>query len=222
MTPSATAVFSGITLSIFTFDGQRWLTSPQIAGALGFERADAVGQLFKRHRAEFTTAMVALIHVDTANRGIQKTRVFSPRGAALIAMLSGAPRAPAFRKWVLDTLERAGALPGRPAVAALPAGPAQPTPVRPVNSSLERERLADAIAERARRAVLAISPDELHFLRLLRENDRELWHVNKRRSGIYDEARAYGISKARLSALRDGLACATLNLDDGEGDVIDA
>jgi DNA-binding NarL/FixJ family response regulator len=63
--------------------------------------------------------MSVVLELDSGN-GRQLTRLFSPRGAALIAMLAKTPRAAAFRAWVLDVLES----------APVPALPILPTPDR--------------------------------------------------------------------------------------------
>lgn len=96
--------FQGAALDIIDLHGQRWLRGPQIAGALGFANAKHISTLFKRHKSEFTPDMTSVVELPTAG-GRQMVRIFSPRGAALIAMLAKTERAAAFRAWVLDTLE---------------------------------------------------------------------------------------------------------------------
>ena len=49
--------------------------------------------------------MTALIDVQTAG-GVQKVRVFSLRGAHLLGMFARTKKAKAFRRWVLDIIER--------------------------------------------------------------------------------------------------------------------
>lgn len=116
MKPTSTVQFQDASLDVFDHNNARWVRSTQIGRALGLAmNADAVNKIFKRHRREFAPEMTALIWVDSGG-GVQKTRVFSARGAALIAMLANTEKAAAFRAWALDVLEAAPA-------PALPAGP---------------------------------------------------------------------------------------------------
>ena len=116
MKPTSIVQFQDTSLDVFDHNNARWTRSHQIGGALGLARpGDSVNLIFKRHRREFSPEMTALIYVDSGG-GVQKTRVFSARGAALIAMLAKTEKAAAFRAWALDVLEAQ-------APPALPAGP---------------------------------------------------------------------------------------------------
>lgn len=77
---------------------------PAVAGALGYNREDRVGDLFARNESEFTPDMTQLLELPTAG-GVQPVRVFSLRGAHLLGILARTERAAAFRRWVLDVLE---------------------------------------------------------------------------------------------------------------------
>ncbi len=105
-----TVRFQDTDLSIIDRDGAPWLTSPQIADALGARDRRAISDIHKRHRDEFTPAMTAVIR-----HGRSRVRIFSPRGAHLIAMFARTTRAKAFRQWVLDVLEQHAAQPALPA-----------------------------------------------------------------------------------------------------------
>ena len=116
MKPTSVIQFQGTSLDLFDHNGHRWVRGAQIGHALGLtQAAHAIGKIFKRHCREFTLEMTAMIYVDSGG-GVQKTRVFSARGAALIAMLANTEKAAAFRAWALDVLEAQ-------APPALPAGP---------------------------------------------------------------------------------------------------
>ena len=93
--------FQDTELSIIDRDGTPWLTGSQIATALDATYRQAVTNIYQRHRDEFTPAMTAVIR-----HGRSRVRIFSLRGAHLIAMFARTPRAKAFRQWVLDVLER--------------------------------------------------------------------------------------------------------------------
>ena len=83
---------------------QIWITSSELAYALGYKQADAVTKVFNRKSDEFTSDMTQMIeNPQTPNLGV---RVFSLRGCHLIAMFAKTPIAKEFRKWVLDVLEK--------------------------------------------------------------------------------------------------------------------
>ncbi|UJA04123.1 hypothetical protein F9230_07060 [Acinetobacter johnsonii] len=83
---------------------QIWITSSELAYALGYKQADAVTKVFNRKSDEFTSDMTQMIkNPQTPNLGV---RVFSLRGCHLIAMFAKTPVAKEFRKWVLDVLEK--------------------------------------------------------------------------------------------------------------------
>ncbi len=104
-----------------------WLRAADIARALGYQREDKVSRLYQRNADEFTPDMTQVIeitadpHFGTENNLSEgRCRIFSLRGCHLLAMFSRTPVAKAFRKWVLDVLDRMAeeeraALPGRPA-----------------------------------------------------------------------------------------------------------
>lgn len=103
--------FHDTTLAITDLHGQAWLRGPQIAGALGYANpGKRIADLFNRHRAEFTPEMTALVDLPTPG-GMQETRIFSLRGARLLAMHARTPRAAEFRAWVLDLIEGKANLP---------------------------------------------------------------------------------------------------------------
>ena len=94
-------------------DGASWVTAPDLARALGYERSDAVNRHYQRHAAEFSEAMTQLLPRGGAQRQIDvplttETRIFSLRGAHLVAMFAKTARAAQFRRWVLDLLDRRG------------------------------------------------------------------------------------------------------------------
>lgn len=88
-------------------NGQPWLRSPQIAEALGYSQANRVSDVYSRHADEFTDSMTAVIKLPSSG-GEQDTRIFSLRGAHLLAMLSRTKVAKEFRRWVLDVLDSLG------------------------------------------------------------------------------------------------------------------
>lgn len=104
MTPSVTLTFQNQPLDLLEFDNDQWIRGPQIAGALGYNRADRIADLYARNEAEFTEHMTRVIELPTAG-GLQQVRVFTLRGAHLLGMLARTEVAAAFRRWILDVLD---------------------------------------------------------------------------------------------------------------------
>ncbi len=102
-----TVLFENTELTIIDRDGTPWMSCGQIDRAIEASARGTATRIYQRHKDEFTDAMTAIIR-----RGSWRGRIFSPRGAHLIAMFARTPKAKAFRKWVLDVLEaRAGQSP---------------------------------------------------------------------------------------------------------------
>lgn len=85
-------------------DGQRWLRVAQICAPLGLASEFVLRRIVDRNIDEFTPDETRLIALATEG-GTQKVRLFSLRGARLLALLARTPEAKAFRRWVLDLLE---------------------------------------------------------------------------------------------------------------------
>lgn len=117
--------FEGVELKIIDRDGQPWITSGDLGRALSYKRGgDQVATIYRQHAHEFCESMSQVIDcrdlpeytleapesAQTAESAVsgnlaRKVRVFSPRGAHLIAMFARTAKAAAFRRWVLDVLE---------------------------------------------------------------------------------------------------------------------
>lgn len=112
--------FNEVNFSPVQQDGQIWLTAGELARALGYAKANAVTQVYERNQDEFNSSMTSVIDLNSKGsvgslnlrlpkkeRNLVKTvRIFSLRGAHLIAMFSKTAIAKQFRKWVLDILDR--------------------------------------------------------------------------------------------------------------------
>lgn len=83
-----------------------WLTSTELADALQYKSAKSVTNLFNQNADEFTSGMTQVIESVTSGNYRKKVRVFSLRGAHLIAMFARTPVAKEFRRWVLDILDK--------------------------------------------------------------------------------------------------------------------
>ncbi|CAH8197097.1 BRO-N domain-containing protein [Vibrio aestuarianus] len=88
---------------------QIWLTASQIGTALGYAREDSVSRIYDRNRDEFSSGMSMTVNltVNGINNSLREktVRIFSLRGAHLIAMFARTSIAKQFRKWVLDVLD---------------------------------------------------------------------------------------------------------------------
>ncbi|GAS75152.1 hypothetical protein NGUA41_01942 [Salmonella enterica] len=97
--------FHGISLQpLSEFDGI-WFTANQIGYALQYADEKAVQRIYARHLDEFSEKMSRVVKLTTPC-GHQETRVFSLRGAHMVAMFARTPVAKEFRRWVLDILDR--------------------------------------------------------------------------------------------------------------------
>lgn len=102
--------FHGINLTPVADVTGVWLTSADVAKALGYKSTKSISNLFARYEDEFSPGMTMVI--ESVTNGINgssrrmKVRVFSLRGAHLIAMFARTPVAKEFRRWVLDILDR--------------------------------------------------------------------------------------------------------------------
>lgn len=83
-----------------------WLTSSDLAKALQYANSRAVTMIYNKYAEEFTNGMTQVLEVSTSGNYRKKVRVFSLRGAHLIAMFARTDVAKQFRRWVLDILDR--------------------------------------------------------------------------------------------------------------------
>lgn len=83
-----------------------WLTSADIARALQYKNIKSITNLYNQNADEFTNGMTQVIESVTSGNYRKKVRIFSLRGAHLIAMFARTEVAKEFRRWVLDILDR--------------------------------------------------------------------------------------------------------------------
>ncbi len=100
--------FENQPLQLIEHEGRLWLKSADIARALGYARTNKIGQIYARHAAEFTASMTTEIRCLSLGYGVPpiEMRLFSLRGAHLLGMFARTAKGQAFRRWVLDQLER--------------------------------------------------------------------------------------------------------------------
>lgn len=137
------AIFDGVEIRIIDRDGQQWLTARDLARALQYSDASSVLRLYNRNADEFDADMTAVVtlsadddqgqsdrednegtvnltvpsHERRSDGGAQQTRIFSLRGAHLVAFFATTEVAKRFRRWVLDVIEGRAEAP-QPARAA--------------------------------------------------------------------------------------------------------
>lgn len=102
--------FHNVTLVPAPVSDGIWLTSTDIAKALGYASPKSVTNIYCRNSDEFTSSMSMVIKMMTngINNNLREksVRVFSLRGCHLIAMFATTDKAKEFRRWVLDVLDR--------------------------------------------------------------------------------------------------------------------
>ena len=107
---SQSLCFNDFTFSPVTRDNQPWFKSSELARALGYANDNYVTRLYRRNEDEFSSDMTQLIEnsaeIQFGSEG--RSRIFSLRGCHLLAMFARTPVAKAFRKWVLDVIEKYG------------------------------------------------------------------------------------------------------------------
>lgn len=110
-----TLTFQNTTLTPIKTDNQIWLSSSDLAKALGYSQENAVTKIYSRNADEFTPNMTQVVDITetvklTAPKNhqnlVKKVRIFSLRGCHLIAMFARTHIAKEFRVWVLDILDK--------------------------------------------------------------------------------------------------------------------
>ena len=107
-----TLTFNGNTLTAINQNNQIWLTSADLANALGYKHIRSLNKVYNSNADEFTETMTKVIEVTESvvsakTKGLTaKVRIFSLRGCHLIAMFARTDIAKAFRVWALDILDR--------------------------------------------------------------------------------------------------------------------
>ena len=100
-----TLTFQTTSLSVINQHNQTFISARDLGLALTYKNPTSdIMRIYDRNADEFTAEMTTLIDMPTAG-GLQKVRIFSLRGAHLIAMFARTKIAKAFRKWVLDVLD---------------------------------------------------------------------------------------------------------------------
>lgn len=102
---AAALSFHSTTFGIVDHLGQPWLKANEIAQALGYADESAINRIYARRSDEFTDTMTCSVKL-TDQIQTREVRIFSLRGAHLLAMFARTAVAKEFRAWVLDLLEQ--------------------------------------------------------------------------------------------------------------------
>jgi prophage antirepressor-like protein len=134
--------FNDITFSPVPHQNSLWIRAVELARALGYSSEEKVSRVYRRNADEFTPDMTQLIEISAEaqsglldNLSAGRCRIFSLRGCHLLAMFARTPVAKAFRRWVLDVLDRLAAeeraaLPEVPHIKITPSTTASRKPLR--------------------------------------------------------------------------------------------
>ncbi|EEF0769285.1 BRO-N domain-containing protein [Salmonella enterica] len=98
--------FHNTKFNVINHNNQIWLTAVEIAKALCYKSDDAVTKIYNRNIDEFSPGMSETVNLGVSGNLSKSVRIFSLRGAHLIAMFARTPVAKEFRCWVLDILDR--------------------------------------------------------------------------------------------------------------------
>ena len=132
-----TLTFNGITLSPIPHQNSPWIRSVELARALGYSSEKSVSNIYNRNQDEFSNDMSVVINLSTTDTPAP-SRIFSLRGCHLVAMFARTPVAKAFRRWVLDVLDKLDA--EQHAAASSPAADDFTGTVSPLSKRTDPER----------------------------------------------------------------------------------
>lgn len=93
-------------LETITHNNKIWFTAKTLATALKYSRGDKITGIYNRNKSEFSQGMTENLKLRGSGNYVKTVRLFSLRGAHLIAMFARTPVAEEFRKWVLDILDK--------------------------------------------------------------------------------------------------------------------
>ena len=129
-------VFNNTPISIINLNNQIWFTSSELAKILNYSSSKSVTDLYNKYSDEFTHCMSQVLESSTSGNYIKKVRIFSLRGAHLIAMFSRTEIARDFRKWVLDILDKE-------VQKTTPQPSTSPIPIEPTDVKIETVKFYD-------------------------------------------------------------------------------
>lgn len=81
-------VFNDHILETITHNEKIWFTAKTLAAALEYSRGDKITEVYKRNKSEFSQGMTENLKLRGSGNLLRTVRVFSLRGAHLIAMFA--------------------------------------------------------------------------------------------------------------------------------------
>src|SRR5688572_22138191 len=93
-------IFENHSITVHHINGRDYLSAADISRALGFEKSNAVTQIYHRYKDEFEEENTLSLNLRLSGNITVNTRVFDREGAWAIAMFARTPAAAKFRKWV--------------------------------------------------------------------------------------------------------------------------
>lgn len=127
-------VFNNTPLSIINLNNQIWLSSSELAKILNYSDSSAITKIYSRNSNEFTNKMTEVVNLTTSGNLQKSVRLFSLRGAHLIAMFANTEIARDFRKWVLDILDKE---------VEKTTPQSSPVPIEPTDAQIETVKFYD-------------------------------------------------------------------------------
>ena len=99
-------IFHSTAVQSVNHNNQIWITSTELAKLLQYSRTDKVTQIYNRNSDEFTSKMTETLKMRLSGNLQKSVRIFSLRGAHLIAMFANTEIAKEVRKWLLDLADK--------------------------------------------------------------------------------------------------------------------
>lgn len=99
-------IFHSTAVQSVNHNNQIWITSTELAKLLQYSRTDKVTQIYNRNSDEFTSKMTETLKMRLSGNLQKSVRIFSLRGAHLIAMFANTEVAKEVRRWLLDLADK--------------------------------------------------------------------------------------------------------------------
>ncbi|MCX8657374.1 hypothetical protein J4T76_00270 [Gilliamella sp. B3022] len=103
-------MFHSTTVQSVNHNNQIWITSTELSKLLKYSDSKSVTKIYSRNSDEFTNKMTMVVKLTTngINNSLREksVRIFSLRGAHLVAMFANTEIAKEVRKWLLDLADK--------------------------------------------------------------------------------------------------------------------
>ena len=98
--------FQNTHFNVIERNNKLFISAVELASALGYKNSNSISRIYARNKDEFSNAMTEEVKLTLSGNLTKSVRIFSLRGAHLIAMFSRSTIGKEFRKWVLDVLDK--------------------------------------------------------------------------------------------------------------------